>query len=54
MFGRHVPKPYAEALRDFRELTVETRAGRVIVYRWHHVVRPDSYPAFLDLVEQAY
>lgn len=47
--GGGIPQAYATVLREFRQFTVEARAGRLIVYRWHHRVKPESYPEFLDI-----
>jgi hypothetical protein len=37
---------------EFSGLAVEAKEGRLIVYRWQHRVRPESYPEFLALALQ--
>jgi hypothetical protein len=45
---------YTAIVTEFNEFSIEAKEGRLIVYRWHHRVRPESYPAFLVVAGQVY
>ena len=52
--GRRIPGAYTAVLERFGDLTVEARAGRLIVYRWSHLLRPESYLEFLAVASKVY
>ena len=52
--GRRIPGAYTALLERFGDLTVEARAGRLIVYRWSHLLRPESYLEFLAVASKVY
>jgi hypothetical protein len=45
-----VPSAYEPILRSLGKISLEAKQGRLILYRWHHLVRPESYPEFLAVV----
>ncbi|MBX7071497.1 MAG: hypothetical protein K1X71_00005 [Pirellulales bacterium] len=49
----HVPSAYEPVLRSLGKISLESKQGRLILYRWHHLVRPESYPEFLTVVGRA-